>query len=83
MDAEDKKDGGADESTEDAKGSKNFIKKAIKRPGALTAKAKAAGMSVAQYAKSHAHEGGQAGEESRFYRTVLARARPSRGSKAA
>lgn len=84
MDAEDKKDHGADEASEDDKGSKSkhFIQKAIKRPGALTAKAKAAGMSVAAYAKAHAHEGGQAGEESRFYRNVLARVRPGMGSKA-
>jgi hypothetical protein len=33
-----------------AKAPKQFIQKAIKHPGALTAKAKAAGMSVAQYA---------------------------------
>lgn len=30
----------------------NFIKNAIKRPGALTKKAKKAGMSVSQYAKT-------------------------------
>lgn len=48
-----------------------FIQKAIKRPGALTAKAKAAGMSILAYAQKHMHDSGQAGDESRFYLHVL------------
>ena len=50
-----------------------FIQKAIKRPGALTAKAKAAGMSVAEYAAKHQHDSGVTGDEARFYSNVLAK----------
>ena len=52
---------------------KKFISKAIKRPGALTAKAKAAGQSVSQYARAHEHDSGTTGAESRFYLNVLAK----------
>lgn len=48
-----------------------FIAGAIKRPGALTAKAKAAGMSVYQYAVAHQHDKGVTGDECRFYLQVL------------
>lgn len=52
-------------------GGKNFIKKAIKRPGALTrlvgGKPSANPGKVAQLAKG----GGRAGEEARFYENVL------------
>ena len=41
-------------------------KKAVKRPGALTAKAKRAGMSVQAYAQKHKHDSGVTGEEARF-----------------
>ena len=50
---------------------KQFIKKAIKRPGALTAKAKAAGMSIDEFAEKHKHDKGVTGDESRFYLNVL------------
>lgn len=60
---------------------KTFITNASKQT-TLAAKAKKAGMSTAAYAKAHAHEGGQAGDESRSHRTVLARIRPKMGSKA-
>ncbi len=50
-----------------------FIQKAIKRPGALTAKAKAAGMSVSEYAAKNAHASGVTGDEARFYNNVLAK----------
>lgn len=50
-----------------------FIQKAIKRPGALTAKAKAAGMSVSEYAAKNAHAPGVTGDEARFYQNVLAK----------
>ena len=39
---------------------KKWIQKAIKRPGAFTAKAKKAGMSVSEYASSVLKEGSQA-----------------------
>lgn len=50
---------------------RKFINKAIKHPGALTRKAKAAGMSVLSYARKHMHEGDQTGDQSRFYLNVL------------
>lgn len=49
----------------------NFIKGAIRRPGALTAKAKAAGMTVDQFARAHQHDKGVTGDECRFYLNVL------------
>ena len=49
---------------------KNFIKGAIKRPGAFTAKAKAAGKSVSQYASEKAHAPGRLGQEARFAQTL-------------
>lgn len=51
--------------------SQNFIQSAIKRPGALTAKAAAAGMTVDAYARKHQHDPGQTGEQARFYLQVL------------
>ena len=46
------------------------IDKAIKRPGALTRRAKAAGMSISEYASKHRHDSGLAGQQSRFYFTL-------------
>lgn len=61
-----------------------FIQQAIKRPGALTAKAKAAGMSVYQFAQAHQHDGDVTGQEARFYLQVLRKsAKPSPIAKAA
>lgn len=60
-----------------------FIAGAIKRPGALTAKAKAAGMSVYQFAVAHQHDSGVTGNEARFYLNVLRKAKPSPIAKAA
>lgn len=62
---------------------KNFIQGAIKHKGALTAKAKAAGMSVAQYA-AHPPKGisTQTKREINFYK-VLNKVRPKKGSKKA
>lgn len=48
----------------------NFIQKAIKHPGALTKAAKAAGMSVVEYAKKHASEGGTTGRRARLALTL-------------
>ena len=39
---------------------------AVKHPGALTRKAKAAGMSVAKYATSHEHAAGATGKQARL-----------------
>ncbi len=52
---------------------KKFIQKAIKRPGALTAKAKRAGESVKEYAQSKKHAPGILGDEARFYENVLSK----------
>jgi len=45
---------------------RKWMQKAVKRPGALTAKAKRAGMSVQAYAQEHKHDSGVTGEEARF-----------------
>jgi hypothetical protein len=50
---------------------KKFIQDAIKRPGALTRKAKAAGQSVAEFARAHAPDSGLTGQQARFYLNVL------------
>lgn len=50
---------------------KKFIQKAIKRPGALTARAKGKGKSVAGEAQADKHKSGLAGEQARFYLNVL------------
>lgn len=50
---------------------KKFIQKAIKRPGALTAKAKKAGESINEYARTKEHTSDRAGDKARFYENVL------------
>ena len=45
---------------------KNWIKGAIKHPGALKAKAQKAGESTRDYAKQHAGDGGQTGRQARL-----------------
>lgn len=49
---------------------KNWIKGAIKHPGALTAKAKAAGESTQQFAKQHAGDKGTTGKQARLAMTL-------------
>lgn len=49
---------------------KNWIKDAIKRPGALTKKAKAAGMGTSAYAKAHAKDKGLTGKQARFAKVL-------------
>jgi len=46
------------------------IDKAIKRPGALTRKAKAAGMSPMAFAGKHKNDKGLTGQQSRFALTL-------------
>lgn len=50
----------------DAAPAKNFITGAIKRPGALTRKAKAAGLSTGAFARKHEHDKGLTGQQARF-----------------
>lgn len=45
---------------------KKFIQASIKRPGALTKKAHAAGMSSTQFAEAHRKDKGLTGQEARF-----------------
>ena len=45
---------------------RKWMTTAVKRPGALMAKAKRAGMSVQAYAHKHKRESGVTGEEARF-----------------
>jgi hypothetical protein len=46
------------------------IKKAIKRPGALTAKANRAGMGTQAFAHKHDKDPGLTGEQARFAETL-------------
>ena len=65
------------------KKSTKFIQKAIKRPGALTRKAKRAGKSTQAFAEEHKHDSGKTGEEARFDINVLRKAsrNKKRGAK--
>ena len=47
-----------------------WIKGAIKRPGALTRKARAAGVSTMSYARSHQHSKGRTGRQARLALTL-------------
>lgn len=49
---------------------KHFIARAIKHPGALTRKAKAAGESPMAFAEQHKHDSGQTGRQARFAITL-------------
>jgi hypothetical protein len=48
----------------------NFIKKAIKHPGAFTKQAKAAGKGVQEYAREKQHAGGTLGKRARLAMTL-------------
>lgn len=54
----------------DSAPTKHFIAGAIKRPGALTRKAKAAGQSVGAFAQAHKHDKGRTGRQARFAITL-------------
>jgi hypothetical protein len=47
-----------------------WIKGAIKHPGALKRKAKAAGLSTSEYAQKHKGEGGTTGHQARLALTL-------------
>ncbi len=49
---------------------KNWIAGAIKHPGALTKKAKAAGMSPMGFANKHAGDSGKTGKQARLAKTL-------------
>jgi hypothetical protein len=49
---------------------KKWIKKAIKRPGAFSAKAKRAGMSTQAYARKMRHAKGRTGKQARLAITL-------------
>ena len=49
---------------------KNWIAGAIKHPGALTRKAKAAGESTAAFANKHAKDKGTTGKQARLAKTL-------------
>ena len=48
----------------------NWIKGAIKHPGALTRKAKKAGETPHQFAEAHKHDKGQTGKQARLAITL-------------
>lgn len=54
-------------------------KRFVKRPGALTRKAKRAGMSPQAYARKHYHDSGLTGEQARF--AVIAKRKFHHGRK--
>lgn len=58
-----------------------WIQKAIKRPGALTKKAKAAGMTTKQFAKTHKGAKGVTGKQSRMAITLGKLPRPSTAAR--
>ena len=51
-------------------GGGKWIQKAIKRPGAFTRKAKAAGMSVQAFARKKRHAAGRLGKQARLALTL-------------
>jgi len=51
-------------------GGKKWIKGAIKRPGAFTRKAKAAGMGVQAFARKKRHAAGRLGKQARLALTL-------------
>ena len=53
-----------------AGGGKRWIQGAIKRPGALTRKAKAAGMSTMAFARKHRKSPGRLGKQARLALTL-------------
>jgi hypothetical protein len=63
------------------KKSGKWMQKAVKRPGALTAKAKRAGMAVQAYAQKHKHDSGVTGEEARFAVTAKKVARKRKAKR--
>lgn len=50
---------------------KNWVQGAIKRPGAFSAKAKAAGMSTRAYAQKMQGKGGRTGAQARLALTLM------------
>ena len=50
---------------------KNWISKAIKNPGAFSAKAKAAGMSTTSYAQKKYHAPGALGKQARLATSLM------------
>jgi hypothetical protein len=63
-----------------ARKARRWIQSAIKRPGALTEKARRAGMSPMEYARRHASDPGRTGKQARLALT-LQKLRP-RGRRA-
>ncbi len=53
---------------------RNWMEKAVRRPGALTRRARAAGMDVLEFARRHAHDPGLRGLQARF--ALIAQHRP-------
>ena len=58
---------------------KNWIKGAIKHPGALKAKAEAAGESTKEFADKHKSESGETGSQARLAETLMGMHHGSKG----
>lgn len=54
-----------------ANGGRNFIRRAIKHPGAFRAKARAAGEPTGEYAQEHQHDSGTTGKQARLALTLM------------
>lgn len=69
--------------TKKGKKDQKWIQKAIKNPGALTRKAKAAGMTPLEFARKHAHDPGKTGKQARLALTLskLSKKRSKKGSR--
>lgn len=59
----------------------NWIKGAIKHPGALRKKAKKAGESTMAFAKEHAHDSGTTGKQARLALTLSKMRHPKEGKQ--
>jgi len=63
-----------------AKSSSNWIKGAIKRPGAFSAKARRAGISTSAYASKMSSAPGRTGRQARLAKTLMSMRKGSRKS---
>lgn len=70
---------GENPGAQEADVAKHWMQGAVKRKGALTAKAHAAGESPMEFAEGHAHSPGLTGQQSRF--ALIAQGKPVPGGK--
>lgn len=61
---------------------RNWIKGAVRKPGAFKAQAKRAGKSTKAFAKEHAHDSGRTGKRARLALTFSRMSKGRKGKKA-